>query len=130
MIPKRKLKPIDYVLTGGLLTVVIVLFVFLAAPKWLTSEGKMPSEEQAKELKADALALFQQKDGHQVPGAIQKLKPLSIKRDDKGVVIIFMKDSYQEYGYYYTAAEEPPKNIEKYCVKKITDGVYYYYVAW
>lgn len=131
MIPKRKLKPIDYVLIGLAIVVVIGMFLFLAAPQWLFTKGIMPSEDEAKALKSDALILYDQKDENVVPEKIQKHNPLSIEKDENGVLILFRKADYQDYGYYYCKKGlKPPERRKRYCVKKITDGVYYYYVAW
>jgi len=127
---KRKLKPIDYVLLGLAIIVVLGMFIFLAAPQWLFTKGIMPSEQKAKAIKSEILTFYAQKDDKAVPEALKKLNPLSIEKDENGVLIIFRKADYQDYGYYYcNKGFQPPEHLKHYCVKKITDGVYYYYVA-
>ena len=128
---ETKIKKMDFVLIGLGIIVMLGMFIFLAAPQWLFTKGEMLSEQKAKEIKDEILVFYAKKENKTaVPAFLKELNPLSIDADDNGVLIIFRKDSYQKYGYYYCRKDlEPPESKKDHCVKKITECVYFYHDA-
>lgn len=118
-------------LIGLGIIVLLGMFIFLAAPSWIFTKGEMPSEQEARDIKGEVLNFYtKQENESAIPSLLEKLNPLSIAMDKTGVLIIFRKDSYQKYGYYFSKDDiDPPENIKEHCVKKITDGLYYYHDA-
>lgn len=129
---KRKLKTSDYLLIGLGIIVMLGTFIFLAAPKWMFTKGTMPSEQEALTMKNQVITFYTQKENRiAFPEEIKKFNPVSVAVDDNGVLVIFLTDSYQQYGYYFCREDlDPPESRKDHCVKKLTQGVYYYHHAW